>query len=736
MAPVHTYYRFRWVECQLGYLRFCLPGRIRHALEELPDTLYATYERALKGLNKANWEVAHRLFQLVAVASRPLGVEELAQFLGFDFTTESIPKFRRDWLLEDPVDAVLSTTSSLLAIVDVGDSQVIQFSHFSVKEFLTSPRLAGASDIVRRYHISMTAAHTLAAQACLGMLLHLEKKVTAVDLEQFYLADYAAEHWVDHARFEDVFREVEDGMKLLFNPTKPHFAIWVWVHDLEDRYWHRGKRGKSPSEPRGSPLQYAALCGLDVIVKFLVVKHGQDVNSRGFDHQSTALHLASRRGHVKVVRALLDNGADGESRDKRKSTPLHLASNYGHAGVVRALLERGVDVTAEDDQEFTPPALAIRGGHTEVTKTFLEFGVGGIAEDVKKWPQFHRALFEGDIEVICTLLERGVDLTEEVDDFTPLFAALVGGHTEAVRMLLEHNVDINVDGVNTALHIASTTGSVEIVRILLEHGLDATARGMDGKTSLHMASECGHVEVAGLLLAYGAGVTGKDDDGCTPLHLASIHGHVEFANHLLKHGADATARENARWTPLHFAAQFGHAELARLLLEHGADATAQTDDGATPIRLASDQGDTEIAHVFLKYRTYTIAQEEDGLAQLRFASRSERKEVPRPLLEGDVIATARTDDGRIPSDMALEQNCEEFARISLEHPVGEKVQEKRLPRRNTRLEQGPSTFALNDGHVLPPPPKFPTPQLPGGYSPTDVITESPKPAGWCDRAGR
>jgi len=541
-------------------------------LEELPRTLDGTYERALKDLNEAIWEVAHRLFQFVAVASRPLSVDELAQFLGFDFTTGSIPKFRQDWLLEDPIDAVLSTTSSLLAIVDVGDSQIIQFSHFSVKEFLASSRLAEASDIVvQRYHVSMPGAHTLAAQASLGILLHIDKEMAAVDLEKFHLAEYAAEHWVDHARFEDVFREVEDGMKQLFDPTKPHFAVWVWIHDLEDRYWRREKRGKRPSEPRETPLHYAALCGLDVIVNFLMVEHVQDVDSRGFGHQSTALHLASARGHAEVVRTLLDNGADAAAVNKRKSTPLHLASSGGHTRVVRVLLEHGADAKADDDQSLSPPSLALRGGHTEVIKTFLEFAVDEGA-GLKNWPPLHRALFDGNIEVTRTLLKHGADLTEKVDDgFTPLAAALVGGHAEAIRFLLEHGVDIkrvdsdDDDDETTTLHIASGTGSVEIVRILLEHGLDATAHEAEGKTSLHLASECGHVEVARLLLRHGASVTAQHDHGHTPLHSASIHGHVESAHILLEHGADATARSKDRLTPLHFAAQFGHVEVAAAL---------------------------------------------------------------------------------------------------------------------------------------------------------------------------
>jgi hypothetical protein len=69
------------------------PSTYPHALAELPETLDETYERTLRGINKANWEFAHRMFQFVSVASRPLHVKELADLLAFDFEAGSIPKF-------------------------------------------------------------------------------------------------------------------------------------------------------------------------------------------------------------------------------------------------------------------------------------------------------------------------------------------------------------------------------------------------------------------------------------------------------------------------------------------------------------------------------------------------------------------------------------------------------------------------------------------------------------------
>ena len=673
VTHVHIYCRFRWVNCQLGYLRRCLPGRIRRALDELPETLDETYERALKDIDKANWEVAHRLLQFVAVASRPLHVEELAQFLGFDFASEPIPKFHGTWLLEDPVYAVLSTVPSLLAIVDVDGSPVIQFSHFSVKEFLTSARLAESSDtILRRYHITLTRSHTLTASACLGMLLHLDKNTTRDDLEKFPLAEYAAEHWVDHARFEDVPQNVEDAMKRLFDPNHFHFAIWVWIHDLEDRYWRRERRGERPSQPRGTPLHYAALCGLDAIVKFLVIEHSQDVDTRGFGHESTALHLASRGGHVEVACFLLDNNANAEARDRRSSTPLHVASNMGRVEVVRLLLERGVDPTAKDENTYTPPDLALLAGHVEVTRVFLEPVVDVDTGNIPNWTPLDRALFEGNIELSRTLLERDAGSIGLANGLEVAFeVTLLGGSAEAVRLLLEYGLDAtatpnNADGL-TLLHCSSIVGHVDFVRVLLEHGADITAQNSVGFTSLHFASGLGHTDAARLLLEHGADSTAKDDGGRTPLHRAAQNGLVEAARLLFEHGADATAEDNDRSTPLHHAARDGHVGVAHLLFEHGADVTAKDTKGRTPLHRAAQKSQVEVTRLLFEHGADVTAKDNDGLTPLHHAAQKGLVEVARLLLEQGADATAKDTNGRTPLHHAAQKGLVEVARLLFEH---------------------------------------------------------------------
>ena len=122
---MHTNDRFRWAYCQLEYLSDCLPGRIRHAVNELPKTLDETYERTLREIKDTNWEFAQRLLQCVAVVSRPLRVEELAEFLAIDFKAGPIAKYHEDWRLEDPIEAVISTCSTLLALVNINGFPII-----------------------------------------------------------------------------------------------------------------------------------------------------------------------------------------------------------------------------------------------------------------------------------------------------------------------------------------------------------------------------------------------------------------------------------------------------------------------------------------------------------------------------------------------------------------------------------------------------------------------------------
>ena len=612
---------------------------------ELPETLDRTYERTLQEINKANRELAHRLFQCVAVASRPLRVGELAELLAFDFKAGPIPKFREGWRLEDPVDAVLSTCPSLLAIIDLGDSQIIQFSHFSVKEFLTSTRLAKTNDEISRYHISITPAHTLIAQACLGTLLHPDKGHTEESVRKFALAPYAALHWVDHARSEDVSQNLEDGMDDLFDPSKPHLAIWVSLYNTELPSWKLLKRGERPLPTNGTPLHYATACGLHAFVKVLVVEHKHDVNSRASDNL-TPLHMASLRGHEEVARTLLDGGADVAAQDEGGRTPLHVASFEGNLQVVRVLLEHSAPTTAQDKDGSSPLHLALQTQRVEVADVLLDHDgdEGAKDEDEHGRMPLHLGMQidflsyliskGASFQIARDLLQRGADSTaQDGDGSTTLHAAMHHGHVGPASFLPEHEADATAEDKDGWNHLALRKRHVEVVRCLVEHGADATAEDKDGSTPLYWASLKGHVEVAQFLVQHGADPSAQSRVRRIPLHAALQAGHVEVARYLIDQGTDVTHQDKDGRTPLHLASESGHAEVVQLLVKHGADLTAQDNDGWTPLHRASAKGQVEVVQFLVEHGANLTAQNKDGKTPWHLALQNENEAVTQFLVQ-------------------------------------------------------------------------------------------------------
>jgi ankyrin repeat protein len=55
--------------------------------------------------------------------------------------------------------------------------------------------------------------------------------------------------------------------------------------------------------------------------------------------------MASAKGHVPVVQALLQGGADVDKAADDGGTPLHMASQQGHVHVVQALQRADVTLT-------------------------------------------------------------------------------------------------------------------------------------------------------------------------------------------------------------------------------------------------------------------------------------------------------------------------------------------------------------------------------------------------------
>ncbi|KAH9083695.1 hypothetical protein EDB83DRAFT_2669650 [Lactarius deliciosus] len=433
---------FRWVFCQLDRLRRCLPGRIRRVLEELPSTLDATYERTLLDIDEDNWAYAHRLLQCITVTSRPLRVEELAEFLAFDFDEDdNNPGFNADWRPEDPDHAILSTCSSLISVVNVEGAAVVQFSHFSVKEFLTSGRIARGR--ISRFHIPLEPAHLMTARACLAILLQLDGSANKATIKNLPLAFYAAQYWVDHAKFGNVTSHVQDAIQRVFDPTEPYFSVWSWLR-RHDR--NRESISETPPTPGIPPLHRAAQYDLGDVAEWLITSRFQDPD--GLDSfTDTPLYRASAPGSLKVAQVLIKHGANVNALHTPGSRPLHVASFAGRLEILRLLVAGGADVNAQEGD----------------------------------WTPIHWASYQGHLEVVRFLLENGADPNVRLWNGTALHLALECDHSEVAQLLLKSGVDINALGGSgeTVLHLASKCVDLNVARQLLERGANIHAKNRE-----------------------------------------------------------------------------------------------------------------------------------------------------------------------------------------------------------------------------------------------------------------
>ena len=95
----------------------------------------------------------------------------------------------------------------------------------------------------------------------------------------------------------------------------------------------------SIKSPQGeTPLMLAALNNKMDLAKLLILR-GADVNQPGW----APLHYAATKGHIEMMRLLIDNSAYLDAESPNGTTPLMMAAHYGTPMAVKLLLEEGAD---------------------------------------------------------------------------------------------------------------------------------------------------------------------------------------------------------------------------------------------------------------------------------------------------------------------------------------------------------------------------------------------------------
>lgn len=226
-------------------------------------------------------------------------------------------------------------------------------------------------------------------------------------------------------------------------------------------------RGMSSSSKREESeeklLQSSRRGDLDTVLSLLQAKSPKngsrssiDINCKGRSKANqgwTPLHLAAYFGHISVVKALLENGADVNARNGMGDTPLHRAAFTGRADVVTLLIQYNTDVTIINGEGRKP---------SQVTNST-------------------------EVKQLIKAAERSLQLKLE----ERLLTAAREGDTSELKKLIDntHPPNINCQDMmgNTPLHCAAYRGHKVIAVTLLQHGADTTIKNSNGQIALELA---------------------------------------------------------------------------------------------------------------------------------------------------------------------------------------------------------------------------------------------------------
>eukprot|EP00438_Fugacium_kawagutii_P014801 Skav228790 [mRNA] locus=scaffold589:715744:719207:- [translate_table: standard] len=222
-------------------------------------------------------------------------------------------------------------------------------------------------------------------------------------------------------------------------------------------------------------FRFAASFGhLDIARLLLEARADVNVASKG---GQTPLHSADETS----AGMLLAWKAEIDTVDEDGETPLHVAARTRNLKLVKLLVEAGANKDAITNEGKTALCLAAQCRCWEMVGWLVE---NGAEKD---------ALRSGAVHV------------EMTDAANLLYQAAEAGHVEVVLGLLVAKASPNQTTTRlavTPLHLAAQNGHLKVVQLLLEAGANETAALTDGRTALFFAEANGHVDIVRLLLLH------------------------------------------------------------------------------------------------------------------------------------------------------------------------------------------------------------------------------------------
>ncbi len=281
------------------------------------------------------------------------------------------------------------------------------------------------------------------------------------------------------------------------------------------------------------------------------------------------LKNAAARGHMEIVKLLLERGADpnlSEEGIAPHGHALYSAVYNGHYEIAKLLLEKGAYPSPEVESSADALSIALMNGDEEMVELLCSHGS---ARNMGLLAHY------GDVKTAAAVFAANPALA---DDPAALANAAGQGHEPFVRLMLRYQPDLPKRLSFPAWSVGAKTR--ELNELLFEHGMNPSLRDWLGITPLHEFARKGDLERATIFIDHGAALDVWDEDICsTPLGWAAKFGKTGMVKLLLSRGAKPNLPDDLPWaTPLQWATRRGHHEIAEMLKQHQKDGSLPARD--------------------------------------------------------------------------------------------------------------------------------------------------------------
>ena len=307
-----------------------------------------------------------------------------------------------------------------------------------------------------------------------------------------------------------------------------------------------------------SPLIVASRLMNQKIVK-LLLENGANVQHKNLDGKR-AIHEASSCGSLFILEQLISSKADVDALKRADWTPLMFACVNGHLDCATVLVEHGASVDRVNKDGWTAFHLACREGHIEILKYLLS--VDGrshmnISKNLRT--PLHTSCMHGQ-ENVCQILIGlpGVDVrARDSCGSTPVLDSIRFNFIGIAKLLVEESSDCLQDYDNlgkSLIHVAAQSGHCAALKYLVvdcRHNINQPC-GNSKMTPLHYAAKEGNVEALKYIISLVDSVDCYDKFGRTPLHLSVASNKLLVVPLLLNAGADRGIRDTAGMYPMDY----------------------------------------------------------------------------------------------------------------------------------------------------------------------------------------